>query len=319
MIGIGSKKQAKGKRVVFRVKDKYVFSDDVRDKPLVLTVAYMLDKGLKTGAIRIDNTGYIIKLSEDTANIEEVEVPEGTDFSLFVESLEGEEAIEPITPEFSKWEEKYQIKAKTKIYVYAGLVVVAFLILFLAYSKHKVMKKQKKVQPSQIVVVRMTPQERKERAEAVSYMMLRRIVEKINGVKEGERIRSMQGSLVTVQEKINKNTVKEALIGKLNIMYETVYPVKGSLKSGEFFTRKEEEEIRRRSVPRGKLSLEDCGMELLKRGIELYNPDTHTFRGTTKSWEDSKDLLETLQNCNIEIKSIAIVDGKLRMEAVLHD
>ena len=319
MIGIGSKKQAKGKRVVFRVRDRYVFSDDVRDKPLVLTVAYMLDKGLKTGAIRIDNTGYIIKLSEDTANIEEVEVPEGTDFSLFVESLEGEEAIEPITPEFSKWEEKYQIKSRTKIYVYAGLVVVAFLILFLAYSKHKAMKKQKKAQPSQVVVIRMTPQEKKERAEAVSYMMLRRAVERINGVKEGERIRSIQGSLVTVQEKINKNTVKEALIGKLNIMYETVYPVKGSLKSGEFFTRKEEEEIRRRSVPRGKLSLEDCGMELLKRGIELYNPDTHTFRGTTKSWEDSKDLLETLQNCNIEIKSIAIVDGKLRMEAVLHD
>lgn len=319
MIGIGSKKQTKGKRVVFRVKDKYVFSDDVRDKPLVLTVAYMLDQGLKTGAIRIDNTGYIIKLSEDTVNIEEVEVPEGTNFSLFVESLEGEEAIEPITPEFNKWEEKYQIKSRTKIYVYASLVIVASLVLFLAYSKHKAIKKQKKPQPSQTVVIRMTPQEKKERAKAVSYMMLRRAVERINGVEEGERIRSIQGSLVTVQEKISKNTVKETLIGKLNIMYETVYPVKGSLKSGEFFTRKEEEEIRRKSVPRGKLSLKECGIELLRRGIELYNPDTHTFRGTTKSWEDSKDLLETLQNCNIEIKSIAIVDGKIRMEAVLHD
>ena len=320
MIGIGDKKQAKGKRVVFKVNDRYVFTDSMSEKLIALTVAYMLDKEIRIGAIQIDDaTGYVIRLEGSTVNVEEIEIPKGVDFSVFVESLEGEEAIERIEPNFPEWEEKYKVSSKTKIYLYSVLTLLACAVVVIGYGKYKTEHEKKETKPKQTVILTLTPSERKEEAGAVSYQMLKRIVGRINDLREGERIRAIQGMILSMKEKIDPNTLKETLVGNLEFTYETVYPVKGSLKSGEFFIRREKEQIKKTRVASGSAPLNACGMELLKKGFDLYNPDTNTFKGTTKSWEDTKDLLEKLQNCNIEIKSIAIVDGRMKLEVVLYD
>lgn len=306
-------------KVSYRVKDVYVVGDSLEDKKIALTCAYMLSRGLEKVAVNIEGNYYLVEVSGDKVKVEEISADD-TSIRSYISAIETTSPIFLIeTPDFEKWEKRFSKSVPTKrIVIYGVLALVAVGVLFTAYQKKKSSQKAEKP-PSGPVVIRLDPQEKKRQMVEASRELLRSIARRINELAQGERLRSFQGEVKLTERQIDPNTIQEEVIANVRTTIESVYPVKGSRKVGEFFLREESTTIRPQRVSPLKGDYRFCGMLLLKNGIDLVVPDENRFRGTVRKWKKTKELIENLQQCNIEISAISLSQAGMTLEVVLHE
>ena len=297
MIEIGKKRRGKYCAVVKRGKEKlFVCTDEPEKKEDIYYVAYLVEKGYKSGVVRIGKKLKVFVIEDERVYESEEEIPEDVeDLETYLSAKFTDTLPVVIYEDIESLRKRYTPFPKTYVAIAIGLALVVFLGGGVFYWKKKREEELRRLieESRKPKLVRLTQKQKVKIQKAVSQRFIEELANFVNSLPELQRIKSVSLKFINVPP---REGVPEKLYGEMNVVIESVYPLEGSRKSGKYFVKTFTKRIDVKDF-RAFKDGENCVKEILNSGGELQATNPLTFVAVFKDTKEAFRFLETVYGC----------------------
>ena len=297
MIEISKKRKGKYCAVVKRGKEKlFVCTDEPEKKEDIYYVAYLVEKGYKSGVVRLGNKLKVFVIEDERVYESEEEIPKDVeDLETYLSAKFTDTLPAVIYEDIESLRKRYSPFPKTYVAIAIGLALAVLLGGGVFYWKKKKEEELRRLieESRKPKIVRLTQKQKEKIQKAISQRFIEELANFVNGLPELQRMKSVSLKFINVPP---REGVPEKLYGEMVVIIESVYPLEGSRKSGKFFVKTFTKRIEVKNFIAFKDG-KDCVKEILHSGGELQATNPLTFVAVFKDTKKAFRFLETIYGC----------------------